>query len=169
MEKKGSEIGHFCFGWYNKYMTLINIDSGKKIKEANFKSEEELHRTVENNLPALLNMELIVHKYKTSQGGEMDSLALDKETGAPVIIEYKVDKSRTILNQLVYYYDWLFDHKDTFNRLVSEKLGSKVEVNWSENVRLVCIAQNYTDWDSALVQHLDTEIELYKYSYYIDN
>jgi predicted transport protein len=147
-------------------MTLVNTKTSQKIRETNFKSEKELHQTVERYIASLLNMEFIASEHQTSRGGIIDTLALDKENGAPVIIEYKIDKSRTILNQLVYYYDWLSDYKDTFNRLVKEKLGGNIEVNWSENIRLICIAKDYTEWDYALVEHLDNEIELYKYTYY---
>ena len=147
-------------------MILVDIKTGQPIKEKNFKSERELHETAEKHLPALLNMELVASEYPTSKGGIIDTLALDKETKTPVIIEYKIEKSKTILNQLSFYYDWLSDHSDTFNRLVKEKLGSGVSVNWAENIRLICIAKEFTEWDFALISHLDTKIELLRYAYY---
>lgn len=147
-------------------MALVNIQTGQSIKEKDFKSERELHNTVEQHLPALLNMEFVASEYPISKGGIVDTLALDKETGAPVIIEYKIEKAKTILNQLVFYYDWFSDHPDTFNRLVREKLGKDAVVNWSENIRLICIAKEFTEWDFTLISHMDTKIELFKYVYY---
>ena len=148
-------------------MPQVNIKLKQKIKQIDFKSEEELRKTVENYLSELLNADFVIGKYRIS-GGEIDTLALDKETGAPVIIEYKVEKAKTIINQLVFYYDWIYDHQDTFDRLVREKLGKNAVVNWSEDIHLICIAKEYTAWDFALVNHLDTEIELMKYAYYSD-
>lgn len=147
-------------------MPLINIKQNQKFKEEEFKSEKELHETVESNLSQLLNMELVVSEYPTSNGGIIDTLALDKENGAPVIIEYKIDKSKTILNQLIFYYDWINDHRDTYNRLVKEKFKDRFSVNWQEDIRLICIAKDYSEWDFALVRHLDANIELFKYAYY---
>ena len=147
-------------------MPLVNIKQNQRLKEEDFKSEKELHETVEKNLPQLLNMELIASEYPTSNGGIIDTLALDKEAGAPVIIEYKIDESKTILNQLVFYYDWINDHPDTFDRLVKEKFKDKLSANWEEDIRLICIAKNYSGWDFALVRHLDANIELFKYAYY---
>lgn len=145
---------------------MVNIKSKEKIKSIKFRDEKALQKSIEENMEALLNAYYVKSEFSTSNGGRMDSLGIDIETGSPVIVEYKAEKSKDLVNQLIFYYNWLIDHEDTFNRIVSDKFKGKIRVNWTEGVRLICIAQKYTDWDFSLLEHLKTDIELMKYSYY---
>ena len=47
----------------------------------------------------------------------MDTLAIDRNN-RPVIIEYKADKSSTVLLQGLFYMDWLVENKAEFEKLV---------------------------------------------------
>jgi predicted transport protein len=103
------------------------------------------------------------------QGGEIDTLAVT-EDGIPCIIEYKHRKEDTILNQVVFYYDWLMQRstKFEFERIVKENEKTKsIQVDWSK-IRLICIAKEYSKWDMSLIKHLDTNIECWAYSYHKD-
>ena len=144
----------------------MNLKSGDSIKEKDFSSEKELQNQIEKNLKPLLNIEFIDTEFTTSNRGRMDTLGWDVESNSPVIIEYKFDKSKEIINQLIFYYDWLLDHKDTFNRIVKEKIGKESSVNWEDGVRLICIAKDYTEWDFSLITHLNVDIELFTYKYF---
>lgn len=125
-------------------MPMINAKSQEVIEEKDFKDEKELQLLVQKNLCQLLNITLIDTEFVTTNGGRIDTLGLDLTSGSPVVIEYKIDKSREIINQLIFYYDWILDHKDTFNRIVKEKLGKDGAVNWEEGIKLICIAKEYT-------------------------
>lgn len=91
------------------------------------------------------------------------SLGLD-EDGSPVIIEYKRAVSENVINQGLYYLDWLMDHKREFQWLVMEKLGKETadKVEWSAP-RLVCIAGDFTRYDGHAVKQIPRNIELLRY------
>ena len=55
----------------------------------------------------------------------MDSIGID-ENNSPVIFEYKRSSSENVINQGLFYLDWLLDHKADFKLLVIEKLGMEV-------------------------------------------
>ncbi len=80
-----------------------------------FKSEKELQQFIEGNLEVLLGIRFVASEFSTGEkhGGRIDTLGLD-EAGSPVILEYKWDKSDSVINQGLFYLDWLVDHKGDF-------------------------------------------------------
>jgi len=152
-------------------MPRVNLKTGKIIEEEQFKSkapERELQKYVEKHLNLFFQSYLLKSFYKIP-GGEIDTLAITEE-GKPCIIEYKHKNDEKIINQIVFYYDWLQERstKYEFERIVKEnKNTSDLEVDWSE-VRLITIAKKYSKWDISLIKHLDTNIECYSYSYHKD-
>jgi predicted transport protein len=127
--------------------------------------EKSLQTLFENNLEALLGISFIVSEHSTGpvHGGRIDTLGLD-EDGCPVIIEYKRAVNENVVNQGLYYLDWLMDHKRDFEWLVLKKLGQKVaeEVDWS-SPRLLCIAGDFTKYDEHAVKQMNRNIELLRY------
>ena len=51
------------------------------------------------------------------------------ENGCPVIIEYKRHSNENVINQGLFYLDWLLDHQAEFQLLVMEKLDAEVAQN----------------------------------------
>ncbi|GAI07083.1 unnamed protein product, partial [marine sediment metagenome] len=141
----------------------------KIIEEEKFKSstpEKELQKYIEKHLDLFFQSIYLKNFYKIP-GGEIDTLAIT-EDGKPCIIEYKHKVDDKIINQIVFYYDWLQERstKFEFERIVKEnEKTSELEVDWSE-VRLITIAKNYSKWDISLIKHLDTNIECFSYSYH---
>lgn len=152
-------------------MTRINIKSGKIIEKQEFTGgnpERQLQTYVEKYLYEFFQCYFLKNFYNIP-GGEIDTLAVT-EDGIPCIIEYKHKKEDTILNQIVFYYDWLMQRstKYEFERIVKETEATKtIQVDWSK-IRLICIAKEYSKWDISLVKHLDTDIECWAYSYHKD-
>lgn len=101
------------------------------------------------------------------QPGRIDTLGLDYE-GAPTIIEYKRDKNENVINQGLYYMNWLLDHRGDFVVSARDVLGGDVEINWS-HPRLIIIAQNYAKWDTYAVNRMGEGIELWEYVRYGDD
>jgi hypothetical protein len=50
------------------------------------------------------------HSTGTKHRGRIDSLGID-ETGSPVIFEYKRSRDENVINQGLFYLDWLLDHQ----------------------------------------------------------
>lgn len=55
----------------------------------------------------------------------MDSIGID-EDNSPVIFEYKLNINPNVINQGLFYLDWLLSHKADFTLLVQEKLGLEI-------------------------------------------
>jgi hypothetical protein len=118
--------------------------------------EKSLQTLFESNLEALLGVKFLATEHSTGpvHGGRIDSLGLD-ENNFPVIIEYKRAVSQNVINQGLFYLDWLLDHKKDFEWLVLDKLGPETakQVDWSAP-RLLCIAGDFTRHDSHAVKQM---------------
>jgi RecB family endonuclease NucS len=57
-----------------------------------------------------------------THSGLIDSLGLD-ENDCPVILEYKRSSGENVINQGLFYLDWLMDHRGDFERLVTRQSG----------------------------------------------
>lgn len=133
--------------------------------------EKALQGLFERNLEALLGIRFLATEYSTGvvHGGRIDTLGLD-EDGSPVIIEYKRLTHENVINQGLFYLDWLMDHKKEFQWLVLDVLGKDVadKVEWSAP-RLVCIAGDFTKYDSYAVKQINRSIELIRYRRFGDD
>jgi predicted transport protein len=135
------------------------------------KLEKTLQSLIEANMPALLGVRFLATEYATGKThkGRIDSLGLD-ENGCPVIIEYKRQSNDNVINQGLFYLDWLLDHQAEFRWLVMEKLGKDIanEIEWT-GTRLLCIAADFTRYDQHAVQQIPRNIELIRYKLFGDD
>jgi predicted transport protein len=127
--------------------------------------EKSLQTQMEQNLETLLGIRFLASEYSTGpkHGGRIDTLGLD-ENGNPVIIEYKRTTNENVINQGLYYLDWLLDHRAEFELMVMKQLGQEAAdtIDWSAP-RLLCIAGGYTRYDEHAVQQINRNIELMRY------
>lgn len=133
--------------------------------------EKSLQNLMESNLETLLGVRFLATEYSTGKthAGRIDSLGLD-ENYCPVIIEYKRSISENVINQGLFYLDWLMDHQAEFKLLVIEKYGNEdaEAIDWS-SPRLICIASDFTRYDSHAVQQMHRNIELVRYRLFDDD
>ena len=127
--------------------------------------EKSLQKLIEDNLVELLGIRFLATEHSTGKthGGRIDTLGID-ENGCPVIVEYKRAINENVINQGLFYLDWLLDHKAEFELLVLKTYGqnSADEIEWS-SPRLLCIAEDYTKYDIHAVQQINRNIELLRY------
>ena len=142
----------------------INDQKVQKLKIKKFKNEKQLQKLFEDNLEEIFGIRFLASEFTTTHGGRIDTLGLD-EDGSPVIIEYKESEKNNVINQGLFYLDWLVDHKGDFEILVQKKLGKNVKVNW-DAPRLILIAQSYNEYDKYAVNRISENIELKKYILY---
>ncbi len=132
--------------------------------------EKSLQVLVESELEAFLGVRFLASEYSTGKvhGGRIDTLGID-ENGCPVIIEYKRASNENVINQGLFYLDWLMDHKAELELLVMKQLGKKEAeaIEWS-SPRLICIAGDYTKYDQHAVSQIYRNIELIRYRKYGD-
>lgn len=133
--------------------------------------EKSLQTLMERNLEALLGIRFLASEYSTGKKhrGRIDTLGID-ENNSPVIIEYKRSTNENVINQGLYYLDWLMDHQADFMVLVMNRLGHEIaqSVDWSAP-RLLCVAGGFTKYDGHAVQQINRNIELYTYKRYGDD
>lgn len=125
--------------------------------------EKSLQTFFEKNLEALLGVRFLATEFTTTHGGRIDSLGLD-ENGCPVIIEFKRATNENVINQGLFYLDWLLDHRKDFQWLVLERLGKAAAdaVDWSAP-RLICVAGDFNRYDNHAVKQISRNIELIRY------
>jgi len=148
-------------------LKLFNI-SGNEVSQLEAKSvelEKSLQKLIEQNLETLIGVTFLASEHSTGpvHGGRIDTLGID-ENNCPVIIEYKRTSSENVINQGLYYLDWLLDHKAEFQLLVMKALDAeKAEtVDW-QGARVLCIAGDFTKYDQHAVQQINRNIELIRY------
>ena len=127
--------------------------------------EKRLQQLIESQMDTFLGVRFLASEYNTGakHRGRIDSLGLD-ENGCPVIIEYKRHSNENVMNQGLFYLDWLLDHKADFRLLVMEKLGKEAaeKIEWS-GTRLLCIAADFTRYDEHAVAQINRNLELIRY------
>ncbi|MBO2547361.1 DUF5655 domain-containing protein [Shewanella algae] len=133
--------------------------------------ERDLQQLIESNMEAFLGVRFLATEYNTGKThrGRIDSLGLD-ENGCPVIIEYKRHTNENVINQGLFYLDWLLDHQAEFQLLVMKTLGNEAaeSIEW-EGTRLLCIAGDFTKYDEHAVQQINRNIELLRYKLFADD
>ncbi|MCD8553527.1 DUF5655 domain-containing protein [Seleniivibrio sp.] len=143
----------------------------QEIKGTSVTLEKSLQNLIEGNLEEFIGVRFLASEYSTGKihGGRIDTLGID-ENCCPVIIEYKRSTNENVINQGLYYFDWLMDHKAEFELLVMNKLGKKTsdQIEWG-TPRLICIAGDFTKFDSHAVSQIDRNISLMRYKKFGDN
>ena len=146
---------------------LFRLQAGKAIELQGDASdlEKPLQTLIEANLDPLLGIRFLATEYSTGKthAGRIDSLGLD-ENNCPVILEYKRSVGENVINQGLFYLDWLMDHQAEFKLLVMDQLGKPAAdaIDWTAP-RLVCIAADFTKYDGHAVQQINRNIELIRY------
>jgi len=146
----------------------IENDQAVELQGQSLALEKSLQTLIEKNLETFLGIQFIASEYSTGKrhGGRIDTLGLD-ENNSPVIIEYKRSLNENVINQGLYYLDWLLDHKAEFELMILRRFGAEIadSIDWS-SPRLLCIAGNFTKYDMHAVQQINRNIELYQYKHF---
>lgn len=148
----------------------LNANAPKELAGKSVALEKSLQNLIEKHLDTFLGVRFLASEYSTGKthGGRIDTLGID-ENGCPVIIEYKRATNENVINQGLFYLDWLMDHRGEFELLVLKTLGKEVsdEIEW-KSPRLICIAGDFTKYDGHAVQQINRNIELVRYRKYGD-
>lgn len=130
--------------------------------------EKTLQTLLEENLETFLGIRFLATEYITGSQhrGRIDTLGID-ENNCPAIIEYKRTSNENVINQGLFYLNWLLDHKAEFELLVQKKLGRNVadNIEWLMP-RILCIAGDFTRYDEHAVCEIGKNIELIRYRRY---
>lgn len=150
-------------------MALFNVSGGiaSQVRAlASYPSKEKgLQTVVERNLETVFGVRFVASEFNTGtkHRGRIDTLGLDQD-GSPVIIEYKLTSNDNVINQGLFYLDWLMDHRGDFEVKARSTLGD-VDVVWTAP-RLILLASDFSRFDQYAVNRIDERIELWTYTLY---
>ena len=151
---------------------LFRIKAGSvdEVPGSSVALEKSLQTLMEEHLDVFLGVRFLASEYSTGKthGGRIDTLGID-ENNSPVIIEYKRSLNENVINQGLFYLDWLLDHRAEFTLLAMKQLGPDIEqaIDWS-SPRLICFAGDFTKYDEHAVAQINRSIELIRYRKYSD-
>ena len=141
-------------------------DKIRELTSYSARLEKELQDLIEKNMEEFFGIRFLQSEFTTTHGGRIDSLGLD-EDNCPVIFEYKRSASENVINQGLFYLDWLMDHKAAFQLLADKVLGKETSENIDWSVpRLICIASEFTKYDEYAVKQINRNIDLVRYKYF---
>ncbi len=130
--------------------------------------EKELQNLIEQNMELFFGVRFLKSEYVIANG-RMDSIGID-ENNCPVIFEYKRSQNENVINQGLFYLDWLLDHKADFKLLVIEKFGIEAaeNIDWSVPC-VICVAHDFTKYDVHAVNQMQRNIKLVSYRKYSED
>ena len=149
---------------------LFQLQSGsaRELRPESADIEKSLQTLMEQHLESFLGVRFLATEYATGKehGGRIDTLGLD-DNNCPVIIEYKRALNENVINQGLYYLNWLMNSQSSFELLVLKALGREwyEKIDWS-GPRLLCIAGDFTRYDEQAVMQISRNIELLRYRRY---
>ena len=145
---------------------LFDIKDGvRQLVSSEVLLERELQTLIEKNMETLFGVRFLKSEYSITNG-RMDRIGID-ENNCPVIFEYKRSSNENVINQGLFYLDWLLDHKADFKLLVIEKMGREAAelIDWSVPC-VICVANDFTKYDVHAVNQMQRNIKLVKYRKY---
>lgn len=138
-----------------------------EITEKPIQLEKHIQKLTEENLETVLGLEFVATEFE-HDGLRLDTVAYDKETSAFVIIEYKRDRSFSVVDQGYAYLSLLLNNKAEFVLLYNEHTGktlAKTDIDWTQS-RVIFIAQAFTIHQQQAINFRDMPIELWRVKMY---
>ncbi|MBQ4567646.1 MAG: DUF91 domain-containing protein [Desulfovibrio sp.] len=144
------------------YDTNVSV---KELTSSSVLLEKELQILIERNMLTFFGVRFLKSEYAIT-GGRMDSIGID-ENNCPVIFEYKRSSNENVINQGLFYLDWLLDHKADFQLLVMNVLGKDIadKIDWSAPC-VICVAHKFNKYDVHAVDRMQANIKLVEYRMY---
>lgn len=139
---------------------------GKKlqmIREISIDLEEELQKVVEENLEQVFGLKFISSEFSL-HNFRIDTLGFDEETSSFVIIEYKRDRSFSVIDQGYAYLSLMLNNKSDFILEYNEKCGKNLKresIDWSQS-RVIFVANSFTAYQQNAINFKNLPIELWE-------
>lgn len=146
-------------------MPIFKIKGSKLglVKEKLIALEKHIQKLTEENLDTIFGWEFVASEFQVNNFF-IDTLAFDPESKAFVIIEYKKDKSFSVIDQGVAYLSQMLDNQANFILEYNERLEKNLkrkDVDWSQS-RVVFIANSFTRYQQNAIGFRDLPIELWE-------
>ncbi len=150
-------------------MALFKNTDGKlkEISETKISLEKHIQQLCEENLEVVFGLRFVATEFEHN-GLRLDTVAYDDNSNAFVIIEYKRDRSFSVVDQGYAYLALLLNNKAEFILLYNEQTGktlTKAQVDWTQS-RVIFVAQSFTIHQQQAINFRDMPIELWQVKQY---
>lgn len=139
----------------------------KEIEEKPFKLERDIQKLFENSLSTIMRLALVKSEF-TIKSKRIDTLAYDNQANAFIIIEYKRDRSFSVVDQGFTYLSLMLENKADFIVEYNESLKQNLKregVDWSQT-RVVFVSTAFTENQIQATNFKDIAIELWEVKQY---
>lgn len=138
-----------------------------KIKESGLPSEKNVQKVTEANLDELFGLRFISSEFSLNNF-RVDTLCFDSENKSFVIIEYKKERSFSVIDQGFSYLGLMLNNKAEFLVEYNEKISRPLrrdDINWSQS-RVIFISSFFTPHQQASINFKNLPIELWEIKFY---
>lgn len=138
-------------------------NSLQAIREVKLEFEKDLQSVAEKNLESVFGLQFVASEFRLNNL-RIDTLAFDPETNAFVIIEFKRDKSFSVVDQGFAYLALMLNNKSDFILEYNEKMHQSLkreDVDWSQS-RVLFVAHSFTQHQRQAINFKDLPIELWE-------
>jgi len=144
-------------------MALFKINKNKveRIKEKSIDLERDLQKITENNLEEIFGLKFVSSEMRLNNF-RIDTLAFNPEQKSFVIIEYKKDRSFSVVDQGYSYLSLMLNNKADFVLEYNEKTMSSLrrdDIDWNQS-RVIFIANSFTVYQQNAINFKDLPFEL---------
>ncbi|MFA6177446.1 MAG: DUF5655 domain-containing protein [Candidatus Paceibacterota bacterium] len=150
-------------------MSLFKKQNGNisLVKEKLFALEKELQSITEHNIKEIFGLEFVATEFQHN-GLRIDTLAYDSSLNTFVVIEYKREKSFSVIDQGFAYLSLILNNQAEFvlefNKKFQEKKG-KADFDWSQ-MRVLFLTRSFTVHQLEAINFRDLPIELWEVTRY---
>ena len=144
--------------------------SGNKltpIKEQKINLERDIQKLTELNLESVFGLKFVSTEFAL-QNFRIDSLAYDEESHSFVVIEYKRDRSFSVVDQGFAYLALMLNNKADFILEYNEKTNKQIkrdDIDWSQS-RVIFVANSFTTYQQEAISFKDLRFELWEVKKY---
>lgn len=155
-------------------MFKIANDKLVEVDEKPFDLERNLQRLTENSLEVAFGYEFVcgaLNRQLSVQNFELDTLAFDPEAKAFVIIEYKKDKSSSVVDQGYNYLGLMLNNKAEFILEYNERKNANLkrdDIDWSQS-KVLFVAPSFTPHQKGAIAFKGLPIELWEVTLFNEN
>lgn len=153
-------------------ISKTKLEPLSKIK---FDLERDVQRLTEQNLETLFGLKFVsgasnqeFHIPVQEQEFYIDTLAFDEAQRSFVIIEYKKDRSFSVIDQGFAYLSAIVNHKADLILELNERLRKnfkKADIDWDAS-RVIFISPEFTNYQKNAINFKDLPFYLYEVDYY---
>ena len=153
-------------------MAVYEIRKGNliPIKEKTINLEKDLQNLTEENLQTVFGLEFVRTEFGLHRL-YIDTLAFDPENRSFVIIEYKRDKSFSVVDQGYAYLALMLNNKADFILEYNERKKGNLKrnnVDWSQS-KVLFLANSFTKYQQSAINFNDLPIELWEVKLFDNN